>query len=123
MKRLFCTLGLLIASACAAQASSHTQIYERATHASVHIHTYTIHGFYEDKKAEDAGEGSGFLIDKDRGLIMTNAHVAGHGPTDLYVQLFKQDKLTKAERVLLIHTMTSPSSKSLSAPCLSPLSS
>ena len=101
MKRLFGTLGLLIASACAAQASSHTQIYERATHASVHIHTYTIHGFYEDKKAEDAGEGSGFLIDKDRGLIMTNAHVAGHGPTDLYVQFFKQDKLTKAERVFV----------------------
>ena len=56
---------------------------ESATQATVLIKTHLKHGFLEDDEAEGRWEGSGFLINKDKGWILTNAHVAGFGPVSI----------------------------------------
>ena len=38
----------------------------------------------------------GFLVDKERGWIITNAHVSGYGTADLEVS-FKDEKYTTAQ--------------------------
>ena len=50
---------------------------QSATEATVLIKTHLKHGFLEDDQATGRWEGSGFLIDKEEGWILTNAHVAG----------------------------------------------
>ena len=40
--------------------------------------------------------GAGFLVDKERGWIITNAHVSGYGTADLEVS-FKDEKYTTAQ--------------------------
>ena len=40
--------------------------------------------------------GAGFLVDKERGWIISNAHVSGYGTADLEVS-FKDEKYTTAQ--------------------------
>ena len=40
--------------------------------------------------------GAGFLVDKERGWIITNAHVSGYGTADLEVS-FKDEKYSTAQ--------------------------
>jgi S1-C subfamily serine protease len=55
----------------------------RASNAVVLIKAHLRHGLLEDDEASGRWTGSGFLIDRENGWIVTNAHVAGFGPTDL----------------------------------------
>ena len=68
-------------------------ILEIANHYTVKVKTSIEYPFYED----DAGtsKGAGFLIDKDKGWIFTNAHVSGRGNARVYIA-FKDKKYIKA---------------------------
>ena len=74
---------------------------DKATKATVLIKTHLKHGFIEDKEANDRWRGSGFVVDRDEGLIMTNAHVAGYGVSTVRVQFEGQKKFTEAKKVFL----------------------
>ena len=76
-------------------------LIENATQATVLIKTHLKHGFIEDEEATDRWRGSGFLIDRKNGWIMTNAHVAGYGDSSLRVKFENQTKFTPAEKVFL----------------------
>ena len=76
-------------------------LIEKATRATVLIKTHLKHGFIEDEEANDRWSGSGFLVDRDNGWIMTNAHVAGYGDSSLRVKFENQSKFTAAEKVFL----------------------
>ena len=52
--------------------------------------------FIEDEAG--AFQGAGFVVDASKGWILTNAHVAGHSPTDLKVA-FEDGRLIPADRV------------------------
>lgn len=41
------------------------------------------------------------MIDSENGWIVTNAHVAGYGPTSLRVRFEDQNEFTRAERVFV----------------------
>jgi len=74
------------------------EIFNKALSATAFIESHTYYGFEEDDEAEDSTIGSGFLLDRKRGLVMTNAHVAGHGPTRNELRFYKQKKLISASR-------------------------
>jgi S1-C subfamily serine protease len=74
------------------------EIFNKALSATAFIESHTYYGFEEDDEAEDSTIGSGFLLDKKRGLVMTNAHVAGHGPTRSELRFYKQKKLIPTSR-------------------------
>lgn len=74
---------------------------ESATQATVLIKTHLKHGFLEDDEAEGRWEGSGFLINKEKGWILTNAHVAGFGPVSLRLKFENQEKFTPVERLFV----------------------
>ena len=95
-------LALLLSSLLlSSDAFATSDIFEKATKAATFIHTKIIHGFSEDEDAESSNEGAGFLIDKERGLVMTNAHVAGRGHSEVNLRFYKQHRLTKAEKVFV----------------------
>ena len=74
---------------------------QSATEATVLIKTHLKHGFLEDDQATGRWEGSGFLINKEKGWILTNAHVAGFGPVGLRLRFEDQDNFSKAERLFV----------------------
>lgn len=82
-------------------AATETEVIERVTNASVLIRTKLLHGFTEDDIASGRWRGSGFVIDKANGWIMTNAHVAGSGPAEITVQFADDSARHNAERVFV----------------------
>ena len=81
--------------------SNESDQVEAATKATVLIKTHLKHGFIDDDEATDRWRGTGFLIDKAEGLIITNAHVAGFGVSTLRLQFEDQDQFTEANKVFL----------------------
>lgn len=88
-------------SVTAEESKSRAIAIESATQATVLIKTHLKHGFLEDDEAEGRWEGSGFLINKEKGWILTNAHVAGFGPVSLRLKFEGQEKFTPAERLFV----------------------
>jgi len=84
-----------------AQESDRSGAIQAATEATVLIKTHLKHGFLEDDQATGRWEGSGFLINKEKGWILTNAHVAGYGPSELRLKFEGQDKYSNAERLFV----------------------
>ena len=78
-----------------------TAVINKVTNASVLIKTQLLHGFTEDGEASGRWTGSGFLIDKSKGWILTNAHVAMSGPAKLRVQFVDETVKHKAERIFV----------------------
>ena len=74
---------------------------EKATNATVLIKTHLKHGFLEDDDATARWTGAGFVIDKDRGLILTNAHVAGYGDSSIRLHFEGESAFISAEKVFL----------------------
>ena len=74
---------------------------QSATEATVLIKTHLKHGFLEDDQSNGRWEGSGFLINKEHGWVLTNAHVAGFGPVELRLRFEDQDNFSKAERLFV----------------------
>lgn len=91
----------LIAPAAIPQESDRSGAIQAATEATVLIKTHLKHGFLEDDQATGRWEGSGFLINKEKGWILTNAHVAGYGPSELRLKFEGQDKYSNAKRLFV----------------------
>ena len=91
----------LAAPAAIAQEQERSGAIQAATEATVLIKTHLKHGFLEDDQATGRWEGSGFLINKEKGWILTNAHVAGYGPSELRLKFEGQDKYSDAERLFV----------------------
>ena len=69
-------------------------ILETANSYTVKIKSSIEYPFYDDDSG--TGKGAGFLIDKNKGWIVTNAHVSGRGNARVYVA-FKDKKYLKAK--------------------------
>ena len=74
--------------------NARADILETANKYTVKIKSSIEFPFYDD--AAGTGKGAGFLIDKEKGWIFTNAHVSGRGNARVYVA-FKGKKYQKAK--------------------------
>ena len=92
---------LMITAFCQNAGADEREVINKITNASVLIKTQLLHGFTEDEYASGRWTGSGFLIDKGKGWILTNAHVAMSGPAKLRVQFVDETVKHKAERVFV----------------------
>jgi serine protease Do len=84
---LFTALAVIAATPGVAQAevgSGAEAIFADARQWTVEVSTNIDAAFNED--VGGAGKGTGFLVDANRGWIITNAHVAGHSPSELTVK-------------------------------------
>ena len=68
---------------------------EDANSYAVRIKSSISNSFFHDG-GSGTSNGAGFLVDKERGWIITNAHVSGYGTADLEVS-FKDEKYTTAQ--------------------------
>ena len=93
-------LGCLAVANCTSAGAVSSDIAD-ASAAIVLINGHLKHGLLEDDDATGRWIGSGFLIDREKGWIVTNAHVSGYGPTDLRVRFENQKKFNRAERVFI----------------------
>jgi|TARA_B100000959_G_scaffold140126_1_gene147243 S1-C subfamily serine protease len=64
-------------------------IFKNATQYTVEIKTRVETPFLNDDKGSFAG--AGFLIDKKRGWILTNAHVSSYSPSESKIAFYEQD--------------------------------
>ena len=89
---------LLLMAANAAYAATVEEIFAAARNYTVYIETRIETPFIED----DPGSylGAGFIVDKERGWVMTNAHVVGHSPATLDVS-FSDGTKSKATPVYI----------------------
>jgi serine protease Do len=69
------------------RADSAQAIFQRALTYTVEIRTRIPVAFIEDHMG--SFQGAGFVVDRKRGWIMTNAHVVGHSPSHLGVSFFE----------------------------------
>jgi serine protease Do len=58
-------------------------IFEDASEYTVRVKTRIEHAFGEDKVG--AFGGTGFIVDKERGWVVTNRHVVGESPSEVHV--------------------------------------
>ena len=98
MLRFICS-SIVVLLCTTAFAAEDTAVVKRVANATVLIRTNLLHGFAEDRKATGRWMGSGFLVDKEKGWIVTNRHVAGIGPAELRVQFVDSKKKIPAERI------------------------
>ena len=59
------------------------RVFRDARAYTVRIHTQITSPFVEDQRG--SFEGAGFVIDSERGWVVTNAHVVGHSPSQISV--------------------------------------
>jgi S1-C subfamily serine protease len=71
-------------------------VFKQAEHYTVKIRTVIEFPFTEDQKGSSSG--AGFLIDKNKRWILTNAHVVGRSPSYIKVA-FKGEKYVSAQKV------------------------
>jgi S1-C subfamily serine protease len=87
--RFLAALALAAAAPAAAGADLSEDIFKGALRYTVQIRTTLPVPFDGDRKG--SGLGAGFLVDAERGWIMTNAHVVGRSPSRVEVALHGQD--------------------------------
>jgi len=83
----FFTTGIVFASRSA-------EIIEQAEDYSVRVKSTIKHSFFEDEAGTH--KGAGFLVDRERGWILTNAHVSGRGNGEVQVA-FQSSKFMSAD--------------------------
>ena len=59
------------------------RVFEDASEYTVRVKTRIEHAFGDDQPG--AYSGTGFIVDTDRGWIVTNRHVVGESPSEIYV--------------------------------------
>jgi len=87
--RLLITAALAAAAPAASGADLSEDIFKGALRYTVQIRTTLPVPFDGDRKG--SGLGAGFLVDAQRGWIMTNAHVVGRSPSRVEVALHGQE--------------------------------
>jgi serine protease Do len=92
---LLLAVPLLIHST-AAVADDAEAVFAAARAYTVQVRTSIPLGFVEDDQG--VGTGAGFIVDRARGWIMTNAHVASHSPARVEVA-FGTGRFVPAERL------------------------
>lgn len=93
----FAALGLLVSTPLAATpAPTPEQILADASRYTVKVSVLTEVGLNQD--AGGASSGTGFLIDKKRGWLLTNAHVATRSPSTIRVS-FRSGEEFEAKRI------------------------
>lgn len=94
--RLIIIVSLILGPYGLCEARDAEDIFNKASAYTVRIDVTIQTPFIEDNKG--AGHGAGFVVDKERRWVMTNAHVAGYSPSKLEV-VFKDGSRFDAERV------------------------
>ena len=84
-----------------AASANNLETISKVTSSSVLIRTHLLHGFAEDDEASGRWRGSGFVVDKTRGWIVTNAHVAGHGVSKIKVSFVDDGEQLIATRLFV----------------------
>jgi serine protease Do len=93
----FAALGMLVSTPLAATpAPTPEQILADASRYTVKVSVLTEIGLNQD--AGGASSGTGFLIDKERGWLLTNAHVATRSPSMIRVS-FRNSEEIEAKRI------------------------
>jgi S1-C subfamily serine protease len=93
----FAVLGLLLSAPLAANsAPTPEQILADASRYTVKVQVLTEIGLNQD--AGGSASGTGFLIDKKRGWLLTNAHVATRSPSTIRVS-FRNGEEFEAKRI------------------------
>lgn len=82
-------VSLLLTGVISAHADNDEEIFSRAQQYTVQIRKAVSIPFGSDKKG--IGFGAGFLVDKERGWIMTNAHVVSRSPVRLEAAFFGRE--------------------------------
>jgi S1-C subfamily serine protease len=81
-----------------ARAPSADEILDQANHYTVKVRRVSSMGFNQDQGT--SAHATGFLVDRTRGWILTNAHVASRSPATLTIS-FKGQKYITARRVFV----------------------
>ena len=93
----FAALGMLLSTpVTATPAPTPEQILADASRYTVKVSVLTEIGLNQD--AGGASSGTGFLIDKERGWLLTNAHVATRSPSTIRVS-FRNSEEIEAKRI------------------------
>jgi len=98
LSRLITLLAFLVLSSTVVASKD---IADTVVNASVLIRTNLIHGFSEDDDASGRWRGSGFVINKEKGWIMTNGHVSASGPAEIRVQFVDNKTRHEASRLFV----------------------
>jgi len=93
---LFGILALLTGNAAALAAPTPEQVLEDASRYTVKVQVLNEIAFNQDRGG--SGFGTGFVIDRKRGWLLTNAHVATRSPSVIKVA-FKNGKPIEAKRL------------------------
>ncbi len=91
MKKLSLYVFLVLMWCNVAFAVSLESILEKANLYTVVINNSIEKPFIEDKYG---GSGTGFLVDKKKGLIVTNSHVSGHSPAFNEINFKNQEPIS-----------------------------
>jgi S1-C subfamily serine protease len=77
-----------------------TVLIEQAARATLLVRTELVHGFtMDDADAPLFWRGSAFVVNKEKGWIVTNAHIAGYGPTNLHGRFLEQKEFSPLRRI------------------------
>ena len=95
---IFVAALLLVSSPACARTPTADVILDQANHYTVKIRRVTSIGLGEDDGT--SASATGFLVDRTRGWILTNAHVASRSPATITVS-FKGHKYVPARRVFV----------------------
>ncbi|HBL16305.1 MAG: hypothetical protein A2X36_06475 [Elusimicrobia bacterium GWA2_69_24] len=95
MKTTLATIALLVSAAASARAEIPTALIQKLKPTVVNLEVSIQHGL----NAEEPGvqRGTGFIVDAERGIIATNAHVVGTSPTRIKV-VFEDGRTAEARR-------------------------
>jgi serine protease Do len=78
---------------------NHSELIEEATKATLRIQKELVHGFTMDGEATERARASAFLVDREKGWIVTNAHVSGYGESKLRGRFIDQKDYTPLEKL------------------------
>ena len=94
--RALCALFLGLAVSAQCNAKDAEDIFAKANDYTVRIDVTVSTAFIEENKG--VAHGAGFLVDQERGWVMTNAHVASRSPSSLKV-ITKDGSRVTAQKV------------------------
>jgi S1-C subfamily serine protease len=80
------------------QASDTEEVFKKALQYTVKIESRIEYPFFNEERGMTLG--AGFLVDKDRGWILTNRHVVGESPSEIKIN-FKDQSPVSGKKIYL----------------------